>query len=266
MVSDYLMKLGGLAITSVTRLWMSTLDYQAVFYEPRVDPAGPDYRGPAIFLFWHEYIPFLFYLRSNCHIAMLLSRHQDAEWLSQAARHMGFRTVRGSTSRGGVAALRGLLRTGQTMNLTITPDGPRGPRRSLAAGCIYASSRLGIPLVPIGLGYDRPWRIRRAWDQFAVPRPYSRARAIAGPAVQIPADVGRSGVERYRQQVERMLNAFTTCAEQWAESGRRIDGQRCVWRQGAHPAGTRPPIPAPMAPESVPLPPDEAEREALRIA
>ena len=104
---------------------------------------------------------------------------------------MGFGTVRGSTSRGGVAALRELMRTGETMNLTITPDGPRGPRRKLAAGCIYASSRLGIPLVPIGLGYDRPWRSRRAWDQFAVPRPYSRARAIAGPKVQIPADLER---------------------------------------------------------------------------
>ncbi|MHB0955945.1 MAG: lysophospholipid acyltransferase family protein [Pirellulaceae bacterium] len=227
------MKLGGLAITAVTRGWMGTLDYQAVFYDPDVDPASRDFQGPAIFLFWHEYIPFLFYLRGNCHIAMLLSQHQDAEWLSQAARHMGFGTVRGSTSRGGVSALRELMRTSATMNLTITPDGPRGPRRRLAAGCIYASSRLGIPLVPIGLGYDRPWRSRRAWDQFAVPRPYSRARAVAGPKVQIPRDVGRDGVEYYRQRVERLLNALTSRAEQWAESGTRISGQRPACRQGA---------------------------------
>ncbi len=229
----YIMKLGGLAITAVTRQWMSTLDYQAVFYDPDIDPACPAFQGPAIFLFWHEYIPFLFYLRGNCHIAMLLSQHQDAEWLSQAARHMGFGTVRGSTSRGGVSALRELMRTSATMNLTITPDGPRGPRRRLAAGCIYASSRLGIPLVPIGLGYDRPWRSRRAWDQFAVPRPYSRARAVAGPQVQIPAGVGRDGVENYRQRVEHLLNTLTTQAEQWAATGARMSGQRPAWRQGA---------------------------------
>ena len=146
--NDIIMKLGGLAITGVTRQWMRTLDYRVSYYDPRVDPAAPDFQGPAIFLFWHEYIPFLFYLRGHCHVAMLLSRHQDAEWLSQAARHMGFAVVRGSTSRGGVSALRELMRTGETMNLTITPDGPRGPRRRLASGCIYASSRLGIPLVP----------------------------------------------------------------------------------------------------------------------
>ncbi len=231
------MKLGGLAITAATRHWMSTLDYQALFYDRSADPAAPEYQGPAIFLFWHEYIPFLFYLRGNCHIAMLLSRHQDAEWLSQAARHMGFDTIRGSTSRGGVSALRELMRTSARMNLAITPDGPRGPRRQLAAGCIYASSRLGIPLVPIGLGYDRPWRSRRAWDQFAVPRLYSRARALVGPKVQIPADVDREGVERYRLRVERMLNVFTVRAEDWAASGARYLNQFSAWKQGS---STRP--------------------------
>jgi lysophospholipid acyltransferase (LPLAT)-like uncharacterized protein len=222
-----------LAITALTRQWMGTLEYHAAYYDPEVDPADPIFAGPAIFLFWHEYIPFLFYLRGHCHIAMLLSQHQDAEWLSQAARHMGFGTVRGSTSRGGVSALRELMRTSATMNLTITPDGPRGPRRQLAAGCIYASSRLGIPLVPIGLGYDRPWRVRPAWDQFAVPRPYSRARAVAGPKVQIPPGVDRDGVESYRQRVERLLNMLTTLAEEWAGSGRRMVGQRPAVRRGA---------------------------------
>lgn len=228
--NPFVMQMGGLAITAVTRLWMRTLDYQAAYYDRRVDPAWPQFQGPAIFLFWHEYIPFLFYLRGHCQIAMLLSRHQDAEWLSRAARHMGFGTIRGSTSRGGVAALRELMRTGETHNLTITPDGPRGPRRQLAAGCIYASSRLQIPLVPIGLGYDRPWRVRRAWDQFAVPRPYARARAIAGPPVLIPPRLHRTEVERYRLRIEAMLNRFTTLAEQWAESGGRIPGQVAAGR------------------------------------
>jgi lysophospholipid acyltransferase (LPLAT)-like uncharacterized protein len=229
----YIMKTGGLAITAVTRPWMSTLKYQAAFYDQAVDPACRMFEGPAIFLFWHEYIPFLFYLRGHCRIAMLLSQHQDAEWLSQAAGHMGFGTIRGSTSRGGMSALRELMRTGETTNLTITPDGPRGPRRRLAAGCIYASSRLGIPLVPIGLGYDSPWRIRRAWDQFAVPRLYSRARAVVGPKVQIPAAVSRAGMDHYRLRVERMLNTFTTLAEQWAESGAALVGQQPAFRLGA---------------------------------
>ncbi|MFW6171831.1 MAG: lysophospholipid acyltransferase family protein, partial [Planctomycetota bacterium] len=231
--NDFIRKLGGLAITGITRQWMSTLDYQGVFYDPTIDPVHPGFQGPYIFVFWHEYIPFLFYLRGHCRIVMLLSRHQDAEWLSQAARHMGFGTVRGSTTRGGAVALRELIRAGGTVNLAITPDGPRGPRRRLASGCIYASSRLGIPLIPIGLGYDRPWRIPRAWDRFAVPRPYSRARAIIGPPVQIPRTLRHGGFERYRLQVERLLDYLTRQAEAWAESGVELDGQQRMWRQGA---------------------------------
>ena len=231
---------GGLLITNVTRSWMSTLDYQAVLYERTADPAHPEFQGPCIFLFWHEYIPFLFYLRGHCNIAMLLSQHQDAEWLSQAARYMGFSTVRGSSNRGGTQALRELLRTADAMNLTITPDGPRGPRRQLAAGCIYLSSRLQIPLVAIGLGYDRPWRIRRAWDRFAVPRPHSRARAVVSPLIQIPAEIDRDQIEGYRQDVETLLNCMTDEAEHWAESGARYSIRVPVCRMGRQRRATQP--------------------------
>ena len=139
----YILKLGGLGITALTRQWMSTLRYHAAFYDAAVDPAHPHFQGPAIFLLWHEYIPFLFYLRGHCHVAMLLSQHQDAEWLSQAAGHMGFDTIRGSTNRGGLSALRELIRTGETMNLAITPDGPRGPASDLGR-------RLHLRFVPPG--------------------------------------------------------------------------------------------------------------------
>lgn len=209
-----------------TQAWMSSLEYRAYFHaEPSLDPGHPDFRGPAIFLFWHEYIPFPFYLRGNCNVAMLLSRHQDAEWLSQAARHMGFRTVRGSTNRGGVAAMREVLRECRTMNLAITPDGPRGPRRRLAPGAVYLASKLEIPIVPLGFGYDRPWRVRGTWDQFAIPRPFSRARTVVGAAIRVPLGIDRQGLEIARQEVESSLNAVTEEAEHWAETGNRLDGE-----------------------------------------
>ena len=110
---------------------MDTLDYRVLFYDPDVDPASPRCRGQKIYIFWHEYILFPFAMRGNCNLAMLLSRHRDAEVLSYAARLMGFDFVRGSTNRGGVAALRQLLEKSRQMHLAITPDGPRGPRRQL---------------------------------------------------------------------------------------------------------------------------------------
>ena len=227
-----LTKFGGLAAATLVRCWMSNLEFRGAFYDETVDPAHEDFQPPAIFLFWHEYIPFLFSLRGHCSIAMLVSQHRDAELLSAAARHMGFDIVRGSTNRGGAAALREMLRKSRNMNLAITPDGPRGPRRRLAAGCVYLSSRLEIPLVAVGLGYSNPWRLR-TWDRFAIPRPYSRARGIVSPRIQIPPNLHRDDIEHYRQRVETLLNRLTTAAEDWAESGRRMQGERPAHRQPA---------------------------------
>ena len=231
--SPTLFKLAGLLGTAAVRHWMGSLDYRVAYYDPDIDPIFETCRGQKIYIFWHEYILFPFYLRGHCNFAMLLSRHQDAEILSYGAKYMGFDFVRGSTNRGGVAALRELIDKGQAMHLTITPDGPRGPRRVLAPGPIYLASRLGVPIVTMGFGYDRPYRFRKAWDQFAIPRLGSRARAVVSGEIHVPGDLDRDGIEHYRLQVESVMNRLTTEAETWAESGHTHPTERPLFRAPA---------------------------------
>jgi lysophospholipid acyltransferase (LPLAT)-like uncharacterized protein len=231
-IHNWLYRLGGLSAVALVSQWMKTLDYAVTYYDERLDPAHDEFRGPVIYVFWHEYIPFLFYTRSFCNIAMLVSQHRDAELLSQAARFYGFETVRGSTQRGGGTALRDLHRKGQYMNLAITPDGPRGPRRRCAPGAVYLSSKMQIPIVAVGLGYNRPYRMQ-TWDRFALPPMWGRGRAILGPALQMPAELDRDGVEHYRQEVEHQLNTLTTLAEDWADSGGTLVGQQIGGRKFA---------------------------------
>jgi len=120
--------------------------------------------------------------------------------------------------------LRQLLDKSQRMHLAITPDGPRGPRRQMAPGPIFLASKLGIPLVTMGVGYNRPWRAR-SWDQFAVPRPFSRARCVLSPELYIPPDLDREGIEHFRLKTEQVLNRLCGEAEQWAEADYRKPGQ-----------------------------------------
>lgn len=227
---EALWRLGAMWGIQALNAWMSTLNCRVFYHDPAADPAHPHFQGPAIFVFWHEYIPLPVYIRPHCRLAMLLSQHQDAEILSHMANFAGFETVRGSTSRGGTAALRELMERGKGMNLAITPDGPRGPRRQLAIGCIYLSSRLQVPIVPLGIGYDQPWRNRKAWDQFAIPKPYSRCRAILGTPIQIPANRSRHDLEGDRQWVERQLLDLTGLSEDWAESRFDIVGSQPAFR------------------------------------
>lgn len=222
-----LLHFGGLLAAKSVSAWMSTLDYRVAFYDRSVDPTTRECQGQKIYIFWHENLLFPLYLRGHCDLAMLLSRHRDADILARVAYHLGFDCVRGSTFRGGATAMRELLRTSQHMHLTITPDGPRGPRRTLAQGPVYLSSKLGMPIVPMGFGYDRPWRVG-SWDRFAIPKPYSRARAVVGPQFCVPPNLDREGLEHYRQRVEDLLNRLTLEAESWAEAGTRKIGEQSV--------------------------------------
>lgn len=248
-----LVRLGGLLAAKLIQGWMGTLDYRISYYDRSVDPAL-GIGGPRIYVFWHENILLPLYLRGNCHLAMLLSQHHDADILARVAYHTGFDSIRGSTYRGGAQALRELREKSADSHLTITPDGPRGPRRTMAQGPIYLASRLQMPLVVMGFGYDRPWRAS-SWDRFAIPKPYSRARGILSPPLHIASDLDRDGIENCRQRVQRLMNSLTLEAEAWAESGARKRGEVCTRAQAA-PVGSSIDSPADApAPATLPYTP-----------
>lgn len=215
------------------RAWMSTLNYRVWCADETVDPLlhqGP----PRLYLFWHDSILMPLHLRGNCHCAMLLSKHRDADFLARIAGRFGFDCVRGSTQRGGARALRELARRGRAMHLTITPDGPRGPRRECAAGPIYLASKLGMPIVAMGFAYQRPWRLR-SWDRFAVPKPFSRGRAVTSEEIFIPADLDRAQIEAWRLRIESRLNEVSDDAQEWANSGAVRTGEKPIHRGRALP-------------------------------
>jgi lysophospholipid acyltransferase (LPLAT)-like uncharacterized protein len=223
-------RMGGLLLSLGIRSWMRTLDYRVYQYEQSVDVSSDAFRGPVIYLLWHEYVLIPFYLRSKTRLAMLASRHRDAEWLSQMALIEGFQVFRGSSGRGGVGALKAIVNQPDFPGFVLTPDGPRGPRRVMAAGAIFLASKLQAPLVLVGMGYANPWRNHRAWDKFAVPKPGSRARAIISPRMHIPADLTREELESHRKSAEQTLNILTDAAEQWAADNRPRRGAQPFFR------------------------------------
>ncbi len=221
--------LTGMLGSAAVRIWMSALDYKVACYDPTMDPRDPNFAGSKIFVFWHEYMLFPLQVCGHTYSAVLMSNHRDGEIVARMAYHLGFDCVRGSTNRGGARALRELQEKCRTMNLAITPDGPRGPRRTMTAGAIFLASKLQLPLVLLAFGFDRPWRLP-TWDRFAIPRFGTRARGISSPPVMIPSDLDRDGIEHHRGQVERLLNRLTLEAEAWAESGTRKVEERPMRR------------------------------------
>ena len=170
--------------------------------------------GRFIYVFWHETLLLPLTFRSRTHI--LISDHADGELIAQVSRYFGFGTVRGSSTRGGVAAVRELIRTSERGHLCVTPDGPRGPRRKAQPGAVFLASQTGLPIVPVGVGYASAWRAR-SWDQFAVPKPFSQARAIWGEPIVVPKQLAVHQLKSYVRVVQQRMTDVTTEAEQWAE-------------------------------------------------
>lgn len=219
-----LCRLGGSILSGFIPFWCSSFDVAIAYQNPIVDPAFMTDQKKRIFIFWHEYISLYLYMRKNCNISMLLSKHRDADILEMLAHLFGFGTVRGSTNRGGIEAIRQMMLKGQSHHLTITPDGPRGPRRKMAPGAIYLASRLKMPLVLVGIGYDHPRRLK-SWDRFALPKYGTRARVVASDDIYIPENIDREKIQFYCQKIEKQLTFLTEQAENWAQSGDFYEGQ-----------------------------------------
>jgi len=215
--SPWLVRLLGLLGGLVLRMWMSTLRPRLSLPDSRRHPADARVER-FLYAFWHDSL--LFPTAYSARIHVLISQHGDGELIAQICRHLRIGTVRGSTTRGGARALLKLLRLSQRSHLGVTPDGPRGPRRQVQLGSIFVASYTGLPIVPVGVGYERAWRFR-SWDRFALPWPWSGATCVVAPPIQVPAKLGRAGLEHYRRLVEERLLRATAAAEQWAAGGKR---------------------------------------------
>ena len=178
--SSFARKVLGLLGAVGTRVWRTTIDWKAVYCDPTVDPVHPRFSRRFVYAGWHEVLLMPAALRARRDMRVLVSQHGDGEIVSRAMQHLGWSVVRGSTSRGSVAALLRMLRDDRC-HLVFAPDGPRGPRRTMSTGPLFLASKLGLPVVCVGYGFERPWRLR-SLDRFAIPRPFScRHGAIPPP-------------------------------------------------------------------------------------
>lgn len=170
-------------------------------------------RRPFIFALWHgQLLPLLYHHRDQG-VTVLISEHGDGEIIARIARHFGFRTVRGSTSRGAARALLELVREVKAGNeLAITPDGPRGPALSFAPGTLIVAQRSGAPILPIVVGVPFAWRLR-SWDRFLIPKPFARITVAYGDPIEIDAATAREATGTAERVREAILAAERRASE-----------------------------------------------------
>jgi lysophospholipid acyltransferase (LPLAT)-like uncharacterized protein len=146
-------------------------------------------------LAWHGLVPF----------HMLISAHRDGRIIAGAMSNFGIDTIAGSTSRGGSAALRTMLkRLKEGGCVGITPDGPRGPAMTVSMGIVNVA-RLGrVPILPLTYATSRS-RVLGTWDRFHLALPFGRGLYLWGDPIEIAADLDEAGLECARRVVETRM-------------------------------------------------------------
>jgi len=121
---------------------------------------------------------------------VLVSQSRDGDLGTFACDRLGYRTVRGSSSRGGVSALRSLARELSTQGgwAALIVDGPRGPRRKSKPGAVWLSEKTGIPITAVCAETQSAWRMR-GWDQGVLPVPFASIQLHLSPP-GFPKDPG----------------------------------------------------------------------------
>jgi len=166
--------------------------------------------GPVLWAFWHNRLlgPLVPYRDQG--IGVVISRSDDGELISRIVERFGYVSIRGSSSRGGAMALRGVLRhLASGRDVALTPDGPRGPRYRVQPGVAMAAVRSGVPVVPVGVAYSRRW-VAPSWDRFQVPLPFGRVELVLGPPLRFDH---REPIGRVRAVIQGAIGRATQRAD-----------------------------------------------------
>lgn len=196
---------GGAVLRSIAHTWRYEVRNAAALESLR------EQRRPFIFSLWHgQLLPLLWHHR-NQGVAVLVSEHRDGELVARLARSLGYRLIRGSSTRGGERALLGLVRELEDGNeVAVTPDGPKGPAFKYAPGALVAAQRSGAPILPIAAHASSAWRLG-SWDGFVIPKPFARVTVAYGPATDVSAPTARAAADE-SHRFEAIMMATTKAA------------------------------------------------------
>ena len=168
-----------------------------------------------ILAFWHGRLLMMPYSYPGRGITILVSQSKDGELVSRTVKGFGIDSVRGSSSKGWFAGVKGLLKSVQAgRDVAITPDGPRGPGSKAQMGAVQIARATGLPIFPMAFGASRAKKFR-SWDSFVLPYPFTRGVFICGEPISVAKDAEADDMEAARSRLEDALNGLTERADRY---------------------------------------------------
>ncbi len=176
-------------------------------------------KPPCVAIFWHDRILLTTYFWRFSNYAAMVSQSFDGEYIARVSQRFGHGIARGSSTRGGTNAIRKMIRLlkKEKFSLTLTIDGPKGPRYEIKTGALLLAKATGVPLVPMLIQPRKFWSLK-TWDRLQIPKPFTTAKVFVGDPITIPKDSSVADMEDYRKEVQGKLDELVFLGKQWRES------------------------------------------------
>lgn len=166
-----------------------------------------------IYCLWHDRIFAGTYFLRDRGIVVITSQSLDGEYIARFLKRLGYGTIRGSSTRGGVRALVEMIRwmrAGHAMAFTV--DGPRGPRYEAKKGAVLLAKKTGNPILPFSVELERSWRVK-SWDRMQIPKPFTRAKFVMAGPIDVPADADDTVIESKRNELQNALDRLIAAGD-----------------------------------------------------
>ncbi len=162
-----------------------------------------------IFTFWHGEQFILCHHHRNQKIAIMTSLSKDGELQTGILGRFGYYIVRGSSSRGGARAIiemKNAMKAGYSAAFAV--DGPRGPLYEVKPGVIFLAQKTGFPIIPMKIFYSTAIMLKKTWDKYRVPLPFSTAIVVYGNPVYISGELSESEVKSKCEELKRTMSGL----------------------------------------------------------
>ena len=191
---------------------LTRFETEGIEYLEEIEAAGKQ----PVLVFWHDRILLATYYFRNRNIIVLSSKSFDAEYTARIIKRFGFGTVKGSSTRGGRAAMVEMIKTIKTLGLPagFTIDGPRGPRYKVKPGPLLVAKKTGNPIVPFIVEATSFWSLG-SWDRLQIPRPLTRALVIVGKPIYLDAKADDIEMENKLIELQEVLDELVERGRLW---------------------------------------------------
>ena len=165
--------------------------------------------GVVLLCTWHQQffsaiLPFKNYKTFNPSI--MISQSKDGEIVAKMALRNGWNPVRGSSSKGGMEALKKMITILKENKLAAhIVDGPKGPSGIVKAGVIRLAHATNAVIVPFSVSAEKAWYFN-SWDKFLLPKPFSRVFLRFGEMIKFDRVKDREIFEGQRMRLEKVMH------------------------------------------------------------